>query len=591
MAKRDSLGAYVFHIHRPDLRFSALSTQAYSALFQALDKSTVSDIVFQNPEEFAFSNSNSVINLVLVLEKALFAKNELGCHALLIEVLDKEADVDTYDDICEAIRLALLEQNALMPWCITIAVSSHSIFQESVLLKHHLLPICERENIGLILLSEENNLDPIFLNQAELPRVPKIPLLQSTKLKKERETDNEERLSSKEIAGTFQVLFGHFEIQMNGTRHHVSALVSVKKLAENKVFLRQMQNDATQIMDASNFKVIPFGIPGGGIDELSIGLVEGNVSRLFDSTSQMKALGDSVLLLYDVLNPIYRIENTIRVLGQNGVSKVGILAIAACKDTHEFAEISCKSYITADYMQVLNQHTECRFCRHGVPFTDGEYFDDYALKIGAFHPLTFWELIAQSKDFYEVGHWASNRTSNHYLFRILTEPIFKQHCFGLSIRLRNLLRDRGIVPTWIQKIICTESEESNLLSNSLADVLGLKSEDVIKIPRSFFGSIAGGELDSDLLKYIDSNYGNENLKKQNVIIVDQAAHHFKTLSALRCISGYFDCTTLAFAVFIDRVGSNFSLGEYLHDSHYISLYSWPVSPRRMHECPCTKEKA
>jgi hypothetical protein len=231
----------------------------------------------------------------------------------------------------------------------------------------------------------------------------------------------------------------------------------------------------------------------------------------------------------------------------------------------------------------------CRFChQEGIEkVIDGEHFEDYARKIEHFNSFTFWEFVSQDRSFYEVGHWASDRTPNHYQFRIMAAPIFRRFSYDLSIRLRNILRKSGIAPAWVRKIVCTEGEESTALSLALAEVLGLSSKDVIRIPRKFFGSIAGKELGADLLQYIDSQYKGETLKRQNVLIVDQAAHHFRTLSSLRSVCEYYDCVVLGFLVFVDRTDAALSLGEYLPDSHYVALYSWPATPHMSHECPCT----
>jgi len=587
MAKKNTLGAFIFHIHRPDtIRVSALSEQAYSTFFRSIEDSAASNITFQI-EQIALSPT-MIMDLVKAFKRVLSAERKLKCHILLIEMLDDETDVDVYDNICNGINLALSVQNTIMPWCIGITVSNYDIFEESVLLKHNLIPTCKKNDIGLILLSDDQNFKPVILNQGNLPKMTEFPILQLSKPEKEKNNEIEKRLSTEEITKTFQVLFGHFQINVDNRSYHLPAIASVKKLAENSIFLSQLRYDITQMLNSFTFQVLHFGIPGGGIYELSFNLVEGDVNRLNNTGNTRRAYDSPVLLLYDFLSPMYLIDNTIREVKKNGATQIAVAGIARCEDTPNFNEIPSVYYIDANYMKILNGDSECRFCNQGVPVIDEEYFDNFARKIEEFDAFTFWEFIAQNNNFYKVGHWPSDRTPNHYHFRILTEPIFKQHGFGLAIRLRNLLEKKGIISSWIQKIVCTD-EESYILSLYLSEVLRLSYNDVIRIPRSFSGSIAGKELDPSLLDYIDKNYGKDPLKQQNVIIIDQAAHHFKTLSALRDICSYYDdCTIFAFAVFIDRTDPAFSVGEYLHDSHYIALYSWPVPPRIKYECPCVE---
>jgi len=589
MAKKNTLGAFVFHINRPDaIRVSALSVQVYSAFFRSMGDSVTSEITFQT-EKTTLSPTN-IMGLVKAFKRVLSATRTLKCHILLIEMLDDETDVDIYDNICNGINLALSEQSIIRPWCIGITVSNYDIFKESVILNHNLVPTCKKNDIGLILLSDDQDSRPEILNQGNLPKMIKLPILQLPKPDEEKKYEIVERLSTEEITKAFHVLFGHFKIKNES--YHVPAIASVKKLAENRTFIKQLQYDVTQRFSNTKFGILSFGIPGGGMDKLSIKLVDGDFNRLFYAENMIQNYDCPVLLLYDFISPIYSIENMVREVRERGATQIVVAGIARCADTPTLSGISSIYYVDANYMRILNDGCECAFCDQGVSLMVGEYFDSFARGIDEFDSFTFWEFIAQNKEFFDVGHWASDknppfRTLNHYYFRILAEPIFRQHGFGLAIRLRNLLERKNIISSWIRKIVCTD-EESYSLSLYLSEILKLSYDDVIQIPRRFIESIVGKEIDPGLLEHIDTTYGKDSLKQQNVIIIDQAAHHFKTLSALRDICSYYDCTIFAFAVFIDRVDPNLSLGEFLPDSHYIALYSWPVPPRIKYECPCVE---
>jgi len=587
MAKNNSLGTFILQVHPPRaVGFTAISVDAYAAFFRSISESVASKMSFQNPKELTLATD--VKPLVKALTSILSRKRKLKCHTLLFEMLDEQADVHVYDDLCLGLDFALRQSNMTQPWCIGFAVSNHDTFQESVLLKERLLPWCADHGVGLLLLSDNQGVKPSILCQGKLPKLHKLPALRISEHEPDKKKKTEERLSSEQVAAEFQVLFGHFETNLNGRSFHVPAVASVRKLSKNKTFLQQMRNDVSRMLDSETFTVVPFGMLGGGIDTLALALVEGDTERFCDPTVVQQHDGSPLLFLCDFLSSMYPIEDRIRLAITKRTKQMAVVGIARFQDSLDLKEIPVHFYLDTDYQAVSAGGSSCRFCKQEVPVTRGEHFDKFAREIKQYDPFTFWEFIAQSKDFFQVGHWPSNRTPNHYLFRILAKPIFKRYGHDLSLRLRNILESTNIPPVWVKKIVCTEGEESALLSAELSEVLGLRQEDVVKIPRKFFKSMAGKKMDPDLLQYINDNYGEESIRRKNVLIVDQAAHHFKTLSALRDVCEYFDCTVLAFAVFIDRTDTELSLGEYLHDSHYISLYSWSVPPRRAHECPCVE---
>ena len=207
--------------------------------------------------------------------------------------------------------------------------------------------------------------------------------------------------------------------------------------------------------------------------------------------------------------------------------------------------------------------------------------------MGTFDSFSFWNLVASDDKFYSVGHWPSPTTKYHYQFRVRTLPLFTVHSHGLALRLRNLLNNKGIFAPWVHRIVCLDEEESNLLAAALARTLNLQArKPVIAIPRDKFRFIAGKQVDQQFVRWFETKYRRSSLLDKNVIIVDQAAHHFKTLSALKSICQRFGATVLSFAVFLDRTAQGFELVEYLPSTHYVRLYSWPSGPKMAYECEC-----
>ncbi len=80
---------------------------------------------------------------------------------------------------------------------------------------------------------------------------------------------------------------------------------------------------------------------------------------------------------------------------------------------------------------------------------------------------------------------------------------------------------------------------------------GWIKKDIISIPRKYLKSFAGTELSIGLINYL-LNKGLKIYPKQNVLIVDQAAHNYKTLTALERISKSLQGNAIGSLVFIDR---------------------------------------
>ena len=281
-------------------------------------------------------------------------------------------------------------------------------------------------------------------------------------------------------------------------------------------------------------------------------------------------------------------EQTILHLRSCGVPRIAVIGIGRYKDAPVLPNVEYHSYLDTSYEAFKADESACGFCRQDVPSITGFDFTQFEREIKKFDPYTFWALVGQNPNYFSVGHWPSDRTPNHFYFRILTDEVFRSHSYGLAIRIRNVLHaSSGVLPGWIGKIVCIVDEESYRLSVAVASVLGLKKEDVVALPRELLNAVVGKQIQAELLPQL-KDFG-DRLQRQNVLIIDQAAHHFRTLSALRNVCEYYECVVLAFAVFVDRTDRDIK-GEYLHDSHYVALYSWPCLPRRAYECQCVSSK-
>ena len=556
---------------------------AYRTFLGQLDAGLASSVTFRSKN---LRLTNDLMQLAADVSRCIGKKKGISRRLLLFELLDRDADVITYDDLCSVIHSAISSEKASRLWCIAIAVTNISAFKESLLLSQRLQPFCNKRSTGLIVFgcSEQTAIE--VLVGGKLPGTVSLTPLQPRPSGQVIAVQDAKR-SPEEIETEFRILFGHFETVLGGTKYHIPAIASARRLANDRVFVQQFKNQIAQNLGNVRYQVLPIGIPQGGIDDLCVSVVDGDINRLLAADYTNLEHDAQVVLVSDFVMRAHPFEQICTELRSRGSKQLMIAGIGKYADAPQIRDVHMSAFIHTNYT-VAQPGDSCGFCIQGVPAIPGEGYDALAHQVRDFDPFTFWQLVRQSPDHYRAGHWKSDRTSNHFQFRIMVGPILQRHCHALSLRLRNVLESRSILPSWINKIMCTEGEESRTLALGLASVVGLSPQDVIAIPRKYFTSIVGADVGDEVLPYLAEKYGKSTLRHQNVVLVDQAAHHFKTLSALRTICEYLDSTILAFAVVVDRTDATFSLGEFLHDSHYVSLYSWSSPPRLPHECPCAE---
>lgn len=559
-----------------------LKSTAYRAFFGVIDADLALRMRFI-PKEFHFTDD--LLRIATNISHSLRKKKIATRRILLIELLDRDADVYAYDDLCSAVYSALSSEKSGHPWCIAMAVSNPAAFWLSEFLKRRLQPFCSRKAIGLVLFGCGDEIKIEVLSRGKLPRIQKLPQLETYCPQEEPSKLPQIHKSPEEIESDFRILFGHFEVEVDGVKHHVPAVASVKKLSGDRVFIQYLHEEIVRRLGKPDYQVLPIGIPLGGIENLSVSLIEGEINRLLLRDLSNLQRGSDVVLLCDFISPIYSLDRLCAKLRSGSAKDLIIMGIGNYMGVPRVRDVRMQSFVQTNY-RVSPPGPGCPFCNQEVPLIKGEDYESLSRQAGGFDPFTFWELIKESPDYYRAGHWPSDRTPNHYQFRIMIKPMLKRHCHGLSLRFRHLLESLNILPGWIDKILCIQYEESETLALGLANVVGLSSKDVIAIPRKHLASIAGADVSEELWRFITETYGKSKLRHQNVVIVDQAAHHLKTLSALRTVCEHLDSHILAFAVVVDRTDAALVLGDFLHDSHYIYLYSWPSPPRLPYECPC-----
>jgi len=526
---------------------------------------------------------SDILGLGRKIQTLFSARPERRQRVLVVEVLDRRSTYRTFDDISDALTLALIGLKNPSIWAIFLIVSDEEQLRRSVIFKTRLCTTCKDLGIGLVIGTDAPDTPATVIDPGKLTNVKRLALVSSSQAPKVLQAD---KMPAEEIERDVRLLFHGFEITTELGIFHVPVVANVGRLAQREVFLRQLRNEVAPILATDEFAVCPMGLPRGGIDQLAFAVAGGNEKRILPPARAGEHRGGPVLILCDLLGIFQPVLQVHRDLMRGGTTHVAIAGVGRYADTPDFAGLPTVSFLEMPYEAVNVASAQCPFCAHGEPCLKGADFSVFERSIREFDSLRFWSLIGLNSSYYSAGHFRSEITPNHYYFRIQAAPLFRQHGYGIAVRLRNLLESNKIFPTWIKRIVCTEGEDSATLAFYLADVLRLGSENVIQIPRELLKTVTASRVAPDVIATINEKYKGEDLRRRNVLIIDQAAHHFKTLSALRTICENYDCTVLAFAVFVDRTDAALSLDDYLTDSHYLSLYSWPCLPRRAYECPC-----
>jgi len=392
-----------------------------------------------------------------------------------------------------------------------------------------------------------------------------------------------------DVAALADLIYGHFEIEGGlGAFRHVPALVSVERVLTDEQFLVACAADIDRQLGTTDFTVACRGLQPELLERFSLGLVQNDNARMADRRieHQLGLDGKDVVLICDVLWNAYPIAKITHEFREHGAARVLCVGIGKYADFAPPPGVLTKSYLDLDYVGYDSQGHSCPFCAQGDVAVRGRTILDCTGAIGEFDPYTFWELISSVKGAYSGEHWLSDRTKYHYLQRISVSPILRQHGFGIACRLRNRLLSAGIRPLWIHNVLCPDEPEAVGLAQRLAIALGKEDKCIVRIPRRYFNGITATSVNPEVDSFLKSTYGDDALYKRNVIIVDQAAHHFGTLAALSHLCRNCNATILAFAVFADRIHPSIEVGDWLPDAHYLALYKWPWPPFQGDECPC-----
>lgn len=493
------------------------------------------------------------------------------------------ASYHEFDDLASGLNSVLLSKDVQRPnWLVfSISPNDEPDLRRSVVVRHLVDEVLDDLKIGLLVQVSSPNGHPFVMTSLGWRHGSAVPILQPHSIYEEERTEPI-AITSEQMLHSARILYGHFDASKVKQKlsYHLPAIVSWERLADNKHFAVQLKADVEAVAGKS-FHLIHQPL----IEANGSGIIADTLRTALPGTANMlEAPRGNYVILTDLLATCDQLAPVVSEIQNAGGSVAAVFSLARYRGIVPSGAPEFKSYAELPY-EAFRVPGQCVFCNldsHPVALTN---LADVMGNIDCFDPVTFWELIGSNRAFYSVGHESMSRTRYHYHFRIMVQALFDVHAYGLALRLRNAVRKAQIYPQWVRKIVCPDDEELRRFAGTVAEVFDLNSSDVVFVHRDYLRSVTGRRIDPALTQRIPDSIGSA-LKGQNVLIIDQAAHHFRTVSSLASICTNYDSIVLAFAVVIDRVDPAVRLAEHLPFSHYVPLYSWPYPPTRPNECPC-----
>jgi hypothetical protein len=386
--------------------------------------------------------------------------------------------------------------------------------------------------------------------------------------------------------GLLDFEFDHFVIAPSERERplHVPCLLSCEALAQSTEAVASVQTALAVFAGGERWTAHPLEFDGAGIAEpLLPQILGGDASRLDDGKRSLE--GERVIILTDIAYLPARLAHAVNAAKDRGAEWAGVFAMVATSEPLP-PGLEFRSILELPITSALEEN-ECEMCRLGVEPITGNGIRDVRRSLTQYQPVVFWRLMALMQSFTRVGHWASPRTPNHFWLRVLMGNVLQSFGSSMAARIVRILeREAGVMMSWVDAIIVAEDPESVALAEAIQRTVRQRSLEIISVERSILREVSPHELSdpaNDWVATASERVG----PRANVLIVDQAAHHLRTYTALKTLCDTAGWHTLAFCVVLDRTGIDSDAREQLHDSHYVALYSWPFPPRIASACTCS----
>lgn len=398
-------------------------------------------------------------------------------------------------------------------------------------------------------------------------------------------------------ADALDLLFGHFSLgHIEGVGDvHTNVIPHLLRVAASPQAISEVRRGVELLASTQQCDIAVSGVFAEELARIALGVVEGDTERIVGPPGEVPGRKSSgLIIIADLLGRWRGIEGLIDGYRNDGWSNVGVLALCGTTDfvEQELGPTSTRILCSLPAIGASFPSAECPYCASGATPSPqpGQIISprDYVWDPTVLEPKEFWDLISWSNRFAEFGHWRSERTDNHFTLRILAGPVFETFGHSIALRMRAALTARGVLPGWVHGLLCTDGEESGSLAESLRQVLSLPPDAILRVPRVLLRESSASGLGERLSTWLadDRNVAARNISGKNILLLDQAAHHFATYSALRRVANHLRCTSLAFLVLVSRATNPEEVAAVLNDLHFAPLYIWSNSAWTRFTCPC-----
>ncbi|HSH58600.1 MAG TPA: hypothetical protein VK988_02955 [Acidimicrobiales bacterium] len=391
------------------------------------------------------------------------------------------------------------------------------------------------------------------------------------------------------VAKQLPLEFDHFEIDSSRLGEpgvHFPCVLNARTLANNDELVGQLRQLSQEATGSAAPVLCAVEIEGSGVaDGLLPRLAAGEPDQLDDGTRNLR--GRDVVVVMDFSARFHRPDEVAAKLTRRGASKVRFLALVRTDDAVATASETV-ALLSLPVRSASPDGHDCDLCAVGAPIHRGSHRSQLIESLVDYHGGVFWRMLNLSPTFSRLGHWSSPRTENHFWLRIMMADLLTPFADAFAHRLLRALETTGLLSVaWVDYIVVPDDDESAVLGSALTRLLPGSHAELVAVPRSVMRQVSAGELGAEAKAWVAESTERSG-SRGNAIIVDQAAHHFRTYSAIKTLIDAIGWHSLAFGVVVDRTGVNPDHLHLLHDARYASLYRWPFPPRTRLDCSCSE---
>jgi hypothetical protein len=495
-----------------------------------------------------------------------------SAYAMCVDAASWAATPKAIDEVCRRLNSRWQAGAVPRPVKFILLVADKSTYDTCVVTQRILIPTLLQEKVGVLVLGAAASGTQVLDARQIRPNIRALPT--RGRIRTARNKNLGERPAFDSL---IDVIYGHFELPSIG--RHSSALIATSKLLANDraiIYLRGLLIEKL----GDEFSLLTRELNDGGLTQLAVALADTEDATVTLPIDLKRLSTKACGILVDCLTDPDVATKVVGEARSRGAERVFVLALTKMKDV---AADDAHALVELPRVASTFDPASCDYCRHHVLVTNAD-IGDFSGALREFDPFSFWRLVAADRRYYTIGHWPSPVTSYHYLFRVLFDPILPLFGFGFGVRLRNALAAAGLFPSWIEVIVAPGDITSAQLAADVARAFRLDARDVITMPRAALAQITGRHINDGFFATVPADL-EKRLQGRNVLIVDQAAHHFKTLRALHTACEHFGAKVLAFSVILNRVTTG-DFSDALPNAHFVRLYDWPVPPLRSAECRC-----